>query len=353
MQVRVPEFADVRGKEGGDDAERLHSVQLVVPEDLSVDEHGTDGAARLFGERGERAEEDLRRPVAVAVRQQLRAPVRGKAAGVAHLGGGHRLRAVPAARIRLAQQRRFFLRGAVQEDLHAADIQRPARRRPRARLRGKTGARLVEIFGRGIGGDVEAERWQELFVQGEHFAGEQPLLRRRHAVGKVNVLRTAKDRPQSLALGQRDAARRGKELALFEDVGAQAQEPPRRLVAQPRVSRARLDEQRARAVHDGDVLGQKGGVFQDDELACAKPLSAREAFGAAQEVLRRTAGGGIRLRQGERIGKQMRVRVGEGGQHARPAERARPVIGRQRRDEEAVLRAEGGLGREGHCAVRI
>ena len=346
FQVCIPPMEDVRGEEGGDGAQPRHLVQLVVAQDLGVDEHGADGAPLFCAKAGEGAQQDARRAVSVAVGKQLRAARGGKAAGFIYLRGGHLLRAHASALIRLAQERRLQLRRSVQKDLHAADA--------KTRRGAKEPARLVVAVGRGEGDDVGQGRrfCKQAAVEGEHLAGEKALLRRGHAVGEVCALRRLKGASDGLERGHGYPLCCRKVCLFLRDthVRGQSQKAQGGGVEHPGMSARMLDMDGARGV-ERPLFGQRLCVLHGDKLALPQPLFAGERLGGGKKVLCRAACAAVHLQQRERIGKDVRVRVGEGRQHARPAQVHPPVIGRPRGHEKFALHSKARSARKGERAV--
>ena len=237
FQVRVPPVADVRGEKGERNAERCRAGELVIPDDLSVYEHGADGSPRAVREPREGVQEYLRRAVPVAVRKKLRAAGGGKGARLGNFRLRHRLHAPPAAAVWLAQKRRPLLGRTVQKNLHTAD-------RKAAFFVGRKGAHgVVEVFRRRVGDHVEAEHvsFAQRGVNGEHRAREYALLREGEPVGDIVPLRLRKGaeelvfRGHGYLLCHRNIVRLLEHARFF-----QSEQGARRPVEHARVSRARL-----------------------------------------------------------------------------------------------------------------
>ena len=180
-----------------------------------------------------------------------------------------------------------------------------------------------------------------MLIEREHFPRQYALLRRRHAIGRIARLRACKRGFERLSCGQRHAAGRCEVLLFFEHrVLAQPQKAARRLVEQPRVSRAHLNVQRAQACLQRRGIGQTLGISDRDEVQLSHAVLAREPLGAGNEVLCGHSARPVRLRQGDGIGQKVGVRVAKGGQHRRSAQIDDLVIGRLREDELPVPDAE-------------
>lgn len=346
FEVFLSPVEDVGGKEGGDDAQPCRFVQFVLSQDLSVNEHGADDAAFAFGEAGQGIQEHFCRAVPVAVGEQLRALSGGMAAGGENFLLPHEADAPSAAEIRLAQEGGFLLRGAVQEDLHAADPEAP---RPR-----KARACLGIVGGGGVGDDVGEQRVfvQQHLVEGEHLPGEKPLLRERHAVGEVFPLRLQKGGEHVPVAGGRDALRGGEIFFFLQPpASGDAEQGTGGRVERPRVAGAHLHMQRPGMALECLLSGQNAGVPDADELALRQIVQARESLGGGEKVLRRAAVLSVRLQQGERTGEDVRMCVGKGGQYRGSAQGAHLVKGGTDGAEVLPVCTEGGLPRKGHTAV--
>ena len=346
FQVLLPPIQNVRGEEGGDDAQPPAFAELVVSQDLPVHEHGTDGAPLPFLHAGEGGEEDRRGAVPVAVGKELCALLCRGAAGGEHLFFCHEGRSVPAARIGRAQKRRPLLRGAVQKELHPADFQVLCARKAHPRGR--------KIVGRGVRRHVEADGAlaQQHLIEGEHGGLQNALLRHRHAVGEVVVLRLTKGAQHVAFFGHGQPLYGSKIGAFLHARGAAfAEQGAGGGIEGARVPRSRLNVQRARVLFKGRAPGQNARVLYGDGRVRGKSAARGKRLGGGDELLRRKEPAAVGLQQGERIGKEMGVGVGEGGQHARAVQAPHLVKGGQGGDEPLSLHAEFRSARKGEDAV--
>ena len=362
FQVRIPPMIDVRYEEGGDRAQLCKAGELIFPEDLRMDEDGTEAPSFVGRKAGERAEEPFRGAVPVAVREKLRAPIERKAAGGENFRLGHGRRAVAPVRIRFAQKRRLALRRAVEEDLHSAQAEAAV---ISAHAVGKGGGIGVVILGRGVSRHIQAKPvGNEFAVEGEHLRGEQAFLRGTRPAGEIDFLRAEKGFADTGQIGQRHAAGAGDELRLLKKtvpVGRVAEGAERRRIERARVSRGVLQEDGTVGKRPVERVPRRkfsvrkafgAHVARREEIGRGKPVLFFKTAEQGEQLFLRTAIGRVRLQEGDREGKQMGMRIEKGGQDER-AVQVPPFATVRGRDESAPLHGKGRAPRKGAITVFV
>ena len=267
----LPPVVHVGHKEGGDHPQGLHPLQLVQAQQLGVDHHR---AAQLFARLplrlGQEGQILLRRPVPVAVGQQLGVPVQGLPEGRQHLAVRHGGGPTAAPRIGLPHPGGAPLGGAVQKDLHARHLEAPRRG---AHPLGKLSPEAVIVRRGDVGVHIQIQEPppQNLPVHRGHYRLEQALLGGGDAVGGVLLLGPLKGPQHVLQALHGNPAQQVQEGVLLPPAG----ERPLPVPLQAAVPVQRPQPLQGQGVEHPRVAG---GVLDDHRIVGTGPVQA-EAVG--------------------------------------------------------------------------